>query len=563
MLSGKSYLIFGLTRLTVRVANALAADRASVTVVQDGEDRAKLAPLLAPDIEVRLATSLASDLQLGAKTDCVLALADNDLDNLRVAAEMRRSTPSRPVVVRAFDPALADQLEHGLGIRRAYSVSALSAPAFVMAALGHVMVESLRLGEGEVLIVEMTISPGSACCGVATSAMKERFGCAVLAHGLPDSHLTVVKADDTTITLAPGDRIALGGLLTDVLKVGLENSPLAAGKALSRGRKRAKYVRKRTVNSLPQTAAVLLSLIVVSVFVFARYLHLRFVDAAYFVVTTATTTGYGDISLRDSPDWLKFVGALVMLSGGALLGIVFSQLAAATTVNRIDDLMGRKARRLNGHVVVAGLGNLGFRVVRLLTELRIPAAVLERNPAGEFVESVRERAPVVIGDARLTDDLSRVGLDGASAVIACTDDDLSNIQMCLHARRLSPCAITVGRVFDDALASQLSGALSIDRALSASATAASAFVGAATDDRAFRPVTIGELPYLAFRYTSSGDIASQTVEGWRKEGIRVIGMRLIDGDVLPPPVIMPTLAEGDEVILCGPRDAVLRLVGTG
>ena len=32
------------------------------------------------------------------------------------------------------------------------------------------------------------------------------------------------------------------------------------------------------------------------------------VDALYFVVTTATTTGYGDISLKDTPDWLKLFG---------------------------------------------------------------------------------------------------------------------------------------------------------------------------------------------------------------------------------------------------------------
>ena len=71
-------------------------------------------------------------------------------------------------------------------------------------------------------------------------------------------------------------------------------------------------------------AAGLMLILLGSVFVFQSALHLRWVDAIYFVVTTATTTGYGDISLKDGPDWLKLFGCLVMLAGGALLGILFS-----------------------------------------------------------------------------------------------------------------------------------------------------------------------------------------------------------------------------------------------
>ena len=44
------------------------------------------------------------------------------------------------------------------------------------------------------------------------------------------------------------------------------------------------------------------------------------------------------------------------------------------------------------------------------------ALAIERNPAGEFVESIRERGPVIIGDARLADDLNRVGIAGCAGV---------------------------------------------------------------------------------------------------------------------------------------------------
>ena len=76
----------------------------------------------------------------------MLALSESDLENLRGAVAARDLAPTVPVVLRAFDPLLADQLEQGWNVRRAYSVSALAAPAFVAAACGDAVLETLRLG---------------------------------------------------------------------------------------------------------------------------------------------------------------------------------------------------------------------------------------------------------------------------------------------------------------------------------------------------------------------------------------------------------------------------------
>src|SRR2546421_106602 len=61
---------------------------------------------------------------------------------------------------------------------------------------------------------------------------------------------------------------------------------------------------------LPWVAMTLSFLLLAAVLVFAAALHLRPIDALYFVVTTATTTGYGDISLHDAPAWLKLFGCM-------------------------------------------------------------------------------------------------------------------------------------------------------------------------------------------------------------------------------------------------------------
>jgi len=559
MLTGKRFLICGLSRLTVRVAAALVSDNAAVEILLDSPDVNRYAKFLPDKVVVRDDISLKG-IVTESRFECILALADDDLNNLRIAAEAAKISPGTPVVVRAFDPTLADQLEKGLGIRRAYSVSALSAPGFVMAAMGQAVLDTLRLGDQEVPLVEIEALRGAECIGLTPLQLKERLRCAVLAIKKADKPWTIVGATGSGAVIEVGDQLVIGGLLRDVLKLGVDNSTLRRSRWKRRPRFSLPRRRIASISLLPQTAAGLLAFLILSVWVFARALHLSLIDSIYFVVTTATTTGYGDISLRDGPDWVKMFGAVVMLSGGALLGIVFSQLAAAATANRIEEVNGRRAQRLNGHVVVVGLGNLGFRVVRLLTEAGVPVAVIERNPAGEFVESIRERGPVIIGDARLIDDLNRVGIGGCSGVIACTEDDLTNIQMCLHTRRLAPEATTVARVFDDALADQLSGALAIDRALSASAMASSAFIGAATDDRAFRKLMIGGRPYLAFRYVAQSDIPGPTIETWRERGIRVLALRRADLPVQPPMAHLPNLQASDELILCGPSEPVLELL---
>ncbi len=52
-----------------------------------------------------------------------------------------------------------------------------------------------------------------------------------------------------------------------------------------------------------------------SVFVFHRYLHLSWLDAAYFTVTTMTTIGYGDINLSGAPPFVKIFGMGTIIHG--------------------------------------------------------------------------------------------------------------------------------------------------------------------------------------------------------------------------------------------------------
>ena len=565
MLTGRRFVIWGLSRLSVRVAAAAAAGGAAVTVVRLRGEADTLLPRLGAEVGVMDAPLETDDVTLTraglAGAACLLALSEDDGDNLRAAVTARTLAPEVPVVLRAFDPLFADQLEQSGSVRRAYSVSALAAPAFVAAACGDAVLETLRLGDGEVPLCRLTVRGGSPLDGLTPAQVKARLGCAIIARAAgAEANWQAMGAAGTDGPLRLGERVLMGGPRDSVLAVSARNAPWAKSRQVKRRRARGgRAVPKaaRIPTRLWPIAAALTLALLASVFVFQAALHLRWVDAVYFVVTTATTTGYGDISLKDGPDWLKLFGCAVMLAGGALLGILFSTLAAQATLERLDETQERRASRLSGHVVVTGLGNLGYRVARQFLDLGLDVVVVDLAPRSRFAGPLRAGAVVLGGDASFPETLERAGAARAAAFVACTNDDLANIQACLYAHRLQPEMVTVARLSDDTLAEHLPQALAIDHALSASQAAAGAFVGAATDALALRPLTLPGLSLLAGRVlVGDAPLTADTVAAWRAEGLRVLAFRLPDGPPVAPSSLPLPLPPGAALIVCGPAPAV-------
>src|SRR5262249_42712672 len=91
---------------------------------------------------------------------------------------------------------------------------------------------------------------------------------------------------------------------------------------------------------------------------FSYALDLNPVDAMYFVPSTVTTVGYGDISLRQAHLTAKIVGMVLMFVGTALVAVMLAFLTGWVVDRRLDVLRGRVPVRRGGHVVVGGAGNV-------------------------------------------------------------------------------------------------------------------------------------------------------------------------------------------------------------
>jgi len=562
MLKGKAFIVFGASRLGLRIILALIQQNASVTcMILPLDDRSLVSQI--PDHVKQIETNHRDLADLFEEIvfpdlSCLLAVADDDLQNVRCCVAVREVSPNVPVVLRAFDPSLADQLESGLNVRRAYSVSALSAPTFVAAALGSTVLETLRIGDDEVCICTVDVTDDSPLIGLKENDILTRYGCLVVGR---DGAQAIAQVDTKSIEV--GEQIVLGGLFDSILAAGIRKP--SSKFLLKRTSRKNKGPAKRSplaLTYLPIVAWSLIALILVSVVVFKEALNLSLVDAIYFVLTTATTTGYGDISLKDSPDWIKLYGNLLMVSGAALLGILFSYLAAIATAERLGQRMLRRAERMNQHVVVVGLGNVGYRVSNQFLDYGIPVVSLEINENARFVAPLRSRTPVIIGDIRLSESLERTSMQNAVALIACTNDDMANIQACLYARQLNPNIRTVARVFDDTLAERLIKAFKIDCALSPSRIAVAAFLGAATDGRAMRHIKFGATELASCRITIKETLSLETINQWSAAGVVPLAYRKKDQRPESVKNIPDRLMPGDELILCGPREEMETRVRT-
>jgi voltage-gated potassium channel len=133
------------------------------------------------------------------------------------------------------------------------------------------------------------------------------------------------------------------------------------------------------------------------------------------------------------------------------------------------------------HIVVCGLGRIGYRVVKELLRLGEDVIGIERNAEGPFLEEIRRmNVPVLLGDARKQESLEKARIQDASAIVICTQDDLTNLDVALEARDLKPGIKVVMRMFDAQLTEKVRRGFDIHTAFSTSALAAPVFAAAAT-----------------------------------------------------------------------------------
>jgi Trk K+ transport system NAD-binding subunit len=171
------------------------------------------------------------------------------------------------------------------------------------------------------------------------------------------------------------------------------------------------------------------------------------------------------------------------------------------------------ASTMNDHIVLIGLGHLGYRVAQQLHEMGKQVVVVEIKLGTHTTVAARDLGISVIqGDARHPGALEAANIKDARTIILASQDDAMNLQIALRARSLNPHIQVVMRIFDEEFAHALQDQFGFT-ALSATEMAAPVFAAAAAGADVTNPISIEgqQLSLARLKILPSSNLADKTV----------------------------------------------------
>jgi Trk K+ transport system NAD-binding subunit len=484
-------ILCGLGRVGGRVLEYLQAAGIPVVVIDDrcAPDDPRLGPARLVPGDCRRREVLTEAGVAGARG--VLILTSDDLVNISAALMVRSLDADVRVVMRMFNQNLIARLGKAVHNVFALSTSILTAPLLALTALTGQALGAFRLDgwpRGRRQVAEVTVGPGSPLLGRAVAEVTAPHEALALAHlpaGAPARFFLDVAPE---ARLAAGDRLVVCGEPQQVAALLGSAEDIDPAVRWANPLRRNLRVLWRTLSEVDRPVKICTG-VLLSVMLFSTLtLHLSWdkqsIVDAFFRTVSLMATG-ADMHNEDYHSaWLKVFVSVLRVVGAALTAaftaivtnyLLRARLGGALEVRRIPD---------GGHVIVCGLGNVGYRVVEELLASDERVVVVEQSRDGRFVTTARRLGvPVIIGDATVREVLRQAHSPTARAVVAATNDDLVNLEVALLVRDLNPSQRVVVRLSDPTLAETLRENANVRFALSIPALAAPAFVAGLFGDR--------------------------------------------------------------------------------
>jgi Trk K+ transport system NAD-binding subunit len=213
------------------------------------------------------------------------------------------------------------------------------------------------------------------------------------------------------------------------------------------------------------------------------------VEAIYLVLTATFLQPLGTFPHAPVLQLIHFIMPLVgvgtLAHGLADFGMLFFNRQA-----RGKEWEMAVASTFNNHIILVGLGHLGFRVASQLHDMEQEVVAIELSPSAELVAHTRKLdIPVLPGDGTKEDLLEAAGVDRARAIILCTQNDSLNLQMAVKARGMNPRIHVVIRIFDDDFAAALQKQFGFN-AISATGIASPVFAATAAGANITPPIIV-------------------------------------------------------------------------
>ena len=216
-----------------------------------------------------------------------------------------------------------------------------------------------------------------------------------LVHLSATGSVQSLQAVNHDTILAPGDRLVVCGPPQAIQKLQQRlRGDLLPGVKWAGAIRRWLRTARRTLFEVDLAVKIITPVLFVtllaSTLVFRYGLDLDWGDGLYQTVNIVATGS--ELHGEDRPQWAKIFLSVLKLAGAALVAgftailtnyLIRARLGGALEIRRVPD---------GGHIVVCGLGNVGYRLVEELTAMGERVVAIDKAADGPFFETVRARA---------------------------------------------------------------------------------------------------------------------------------------------------------------------------
>jgi voltage-gated potassium channel len=166
-------------------------------------------------------------------------------------------------------------------------------------------------------------------------------------------------------------------------------------------------------------------------------------DCFYMTMITLTTVGFGEVIDVASVPGARLFTVFLLLAGLGVAAYFVSTLTAFLVEGELTNVfwrkkMEKKIRSLTNHIILCGIGRVGFYIMKELRDNHIEFVVVDADE--ELIRKQQAKYgefPAVVGDPTHERYLRQAGVAEAKGVITTLDDDKDNLCVVVTCRQLN------------------------------------------------------------------------------------------------------------------------------